>query len=103
MVTKNIILETPAFQKIIITLISIAFGTGLSAAYSIADYMHGVKSQFLAVELIIEHNHKQLNSKIDANQKLTQLKIEQDRQQIQIIRTFMTKYDDRIRKIEASN
>jgi len=98
--TENPFLETKKFQQLIIFIISVAFGTGLSAAYSIADYMHSVKSEFQDIHTQMKFNHAAIYTKIDHQSALIKQRIDQQEKESELIQKFITKHDYRFYKVE---
>jgi len=99
--SKQLIIKNEHFQKLVVGIISVCFGTGLSAAYSISDYMHSVKSEFELLRTTIEFNQKEDHLKILEVKNLLQNELSFNIKQIDSVKLFVTKQESKIQRLSS--
>lgn len=94
-------LNTKRFQKLVIGIISVCFGSGLSAAYSVSDYMHSVKSEFTLLRNTIEFNQKEDQMKILEVKNLLENELSFNSKNIYSVKLFVTKQDAKLQRVSS--
>jgi len=87
-------LSNEAFQKLVIFLISVCFGTGLSAAWSISSYMFSVKNEFAEIKREMHFIDKALYIKIEQHTEVFQEKVNHQEKEVQLLYKYIAKQSD---------